>query len=330
MVDELLEIDGLRIGFKAHGKTSFAVRGIDLTVRRGEALGVVGESGSGKSVTALAVMGLLTPAARVLGGEVRFKGTNLLSLAEPQLRRIRGGQISMVFQDPLTSLNPAFTVGRQLLDVIMTHQRVDRATAHKRAIEVLSLVGIPAPTARLASYPHQFSGGMRQRVLIAMAVACKPQLLIADEPTTALDVTVQAQVIALLRQLRRELGLAILFITHNLDLVAELCDRVAVMYAGSIMEEAAVEDLFTTPRHPYTRALMRCIPRLATAHQALESIEGGPPNIDAVVTGCPFEPRCTLAMDRCRHEFPPNRTVEGNRVACWAVSAETLCGSDPS
>lgn len=323
MADELLEIQGLRIGFMRNHNISLAVKGITLTIRRGQALGIVGESGSGKSVTALAVMGLLIPSAQVLDGKILFKSTDLLSLPKHQLRRIRGSEISMVFQDPLTSLNPAFTVGSQLIDVIVTHQAVDRVTARKRAIDALSLVGIPSPGARLASYPHQFSGGMRQRVLIAMAVACRPQLLIADEPTTALDVTVQAQVIALLRQLRNELGLAILFITHNLDLVAEFCDRVAVMYAGSIMEEAAVEDLFNNPRHPYTRALMGCIPRLATANRTLESIEGGPPNTDEVITGCPFEPRCGLAMDKCRQEAPPQRRAENSTVACWAISTET-------
>jgi len=320
MSNELLEIDDLRIGFQSGHRISRAVQGITLSVRRGEALGLVGESGSGKSVTALAVMGLLAQSARVLGGQIRFKGTDLLGLSERDLRQIRGSEISMVFQNPLTSLNPALTVGRQLIDVISTHQHVDYATASKRAIEALSLVGIPSPAARITSYPHQFSGGMRQRVLIAMAVACRPQLLIADEPTTALDVTIQAQVVALLQQLRSDLGLAILFITHNLDLVAELCDRVAVMYAGSLMEEAPVEELFSRPRHPYTSALMRCIPRLSTEGKILESIEGSPPSVDTLVTGCPFEPRCPLAMDKCRHDAPQEHRVGDHRVSCWAVT----------
>jgi oligopeptide/dipeptide ABC transporter ATP-binding protein len=322
MSDALLEIDALRIGFQSDHRIAHAVRGITLSIRRGEALGLVGESGSGKSVTALAVMGLLPQSARVLGGRIRFKGIDLLGLSERRLRRIRGSEVSMVFQNPLTSLNPALTVGRQLIDVISTHQHVNYATARERAIEVLSRVGIPSPAARIASYPHQFSGGMRQRVLIAMAVACRPQLLIADEPTTALDVTVQAQVIALLQKLRSDLGLAILFITHNLDLVAEFCDRVAVMYAGSIMEEAPVEDLFTRPRHPYTSALMRCIPRLSIGSHILESIEGSPPNADTLLTGCPFEPRCSLAMDKCRHDVPQEHRVGDHRVSCWAATDE--------
>jgi oligopeptide/dipeptide ABC transporter ATP-binding protein len=319
MSDILLEIDNLSTGFQLGARTGVAIRGISLAIRRGEALGLVGESGSGKSVTALAIMGLLARSARVLGGEIRFQGTNLLGLSEQQLRRVRGKEISMIFQDPLTSLNPVFTVGQQLIDVIRTHQDVDRATARDLAIEALSTVGISSPTKRLSAYPHQFSGGMRQRALIAMAIACRPKLLIADEPTTALDVTVQAQVISLLRRLRSELGLAILFITHNLDLMAELCDRVAVMYAGMIVEEAVVEGLFTRPRHPYTTALMRCIPRLTDKPAALESIEGSPPAIESALTGCPFQPRCPQAIDICSKQVPSETFLGGHRVSCWAA-----------
>lgn len=322
MADGLLEISDLCVGFPVGSRMAEAVRGISLNMRSGEAVGLVGESGSGKSVTALAIMRLIAPPGRILGGEIRFKGRDLLALSERDLRQIRGGEISMIFQDPLTSLNPAFTVGRQLIDVIMTHQGVGRRAARQRAIETLSLVGIPSPAMRLASYPHEFSGGMCQRVLIGMAVACRPQLLIADEPTTALDVTVQAQVISLLGRLRKELGLAVLFITHNLDLVAEICDRVVVIYAGSIMEEAPVEPLFTAPRHPYTRALMRCVPRLTDSARSLETIEGGPPTVLGTIPGCPFDSRCPLVMDRCRSERPEERWVNGHRVACWAVTGE--------
>jgi oligopeptide/dipeptide ABC transporter ATP-binding protein len=264
-------------------------------------------------------MGLLPRSARVLGGEIRFTGTNLLALSEQQLRRVRGKEISMVFQDPLTSLNPVFTIGQQLIDVIRTHQDVDRSTARARAVEALSMVGISSPAVRLAAYPHQFSGGMRQRALIAMAIACRPQLLIADEPTTALDVTVQAQVVSLLHRLRSELGLAILFITHNLDSMAELCDRVAVMYAGAIVEEASVEDLFTRPRHPYTTALMGCIPRIAEETAVLASIEGDPPAMESVLVGCPFQPRCSRAIDICSKQAPIEQSFGGHRVSCWAA-----------
>jgi oligopeptide/dipeptide ABC transporter ATP-binding protein len=316
----LLEISNLRVGFPLQHRIAEALRGIDLSIDPGEAVGLVGESGSGKSLTALAILRLLDRHARVVDGRIRFNGNDLLTLAERDLRGIRGAQISMIFQDPLTSLNPAFTIGRQLTDVLQTHQGLSLREARTRAIEALSLVGIPSPAARLRSYPHQFSGGMRQRVLIAMAIACRPQLLIADEPTTALDVTVQAQVVSLLRRVRDELKLAVLFITHNLDLVAELCDRVVVMYAGRIMEEAPVEQLFTTPRHPYTRALMACVPRLDQVPRGFETIDGSPPGIESVIPGCAFEPRCPLAMDRCRSERPPIRLIDRQRVACWAVS----------
>jgi oligopeptide/dipeptide ABC transporter ATP-binding protein len=319
MSETLLKIDNLRIGFQLGVGTGVAVRGISLAIRRGEAVGLVGESGSGKSVTALSVMGLLPRSARVLCGKIQFQGTDLLALSEQQLRRVRGKEISMIFQDPLVSLNPVFTIGQQLVDIIRTHQDVDGTAARARAIEALSMVGISSPAARLTAYPHEFSGGMRQRALIAMAIACRPQLLIADEPTTALDVTVQAQVVSLLSRLRSELGLAILFITHNLDLMAELCDRVAVMYAGTIVEEASVEDLFTTPLHPYTNALMRCIPRLSEETVELESIEGNPPAIESTLAGCPFQPRCPRALDICSRQSPSEQALGGHRVSCWAA-----------
>jgi len=315
----LLEIRDLRIAFPHASGMAEAVRGVTLDVQPGEAVGLVGESGSGKTLTALAVMRLIDAPGRIVGGSIRFRGQEVLSLSDAECRRLRGRQISMIFQDPLTSLNPAFTVGRQLVDVIVTHQGISRRLAAARAAEVLSVVGIPRPERRLASYPHEFSGGMRQRVLIGMAVACRPSLLIADEPTTALDVTIQAQVIALIRRLRVELGLSVLFITHNLDLVAEFCDRVAVMYAGAVMEEAPTEALFSTPRHPYTRALIRCVPRLGESGVTLDSIEGAPPSPGSALAGCAFASRCPIVMDRCWTEAPPLRAVGSQRVACWAA-----------
>lgn len=320
MDQPLLEILDLRIGFPVGGGAiAEVVRDLTLTVHAGEVVGVVGESGSGKSMTALAVLRLVPPPGKVLGGRISFRGEDVLTLSEPRMREIRGGAISIVFQDPQTSLNPAFTVGRQLIDVIVTHHDVGRGTARERAIDALRLVGIPAPESRLNSYPHEFSGGMRQRALIAMAVACHPQLLIADEPTTALDVTVQAQVIGLLRRLRQELGLSIVFITHNLDLVGELCDRVAVMYAGTVVEEASVENLFTRPRHPYTQALIRCVPRLTDAQGPLTTIEGAPPAMGHRAPGCSFAPRCPEVVAQCRSEAPPLRRLDEHRVACWVA-----------
>jgi len=318
-IDPLLEIRDLRIAFPQPPGMADAVRGVSLDVGPGEAVGVVGESGSGKTLTALAVMRLIDPPGRIVGGAVRFRGRDILALSDAECRRMRGSEVSMIFQDPLTSLNPAFTIGQQLTDVIMTHQHVSRRAARARAADVLSIVGIPAPARRLASYPHEFSGGMRQRVLIGMAVACRPRLLIADEPTTALDVTIQAQVIALIRRLRAELGLSVLFITHNLDLVAEFCDRVAVMYAGAIMEEGPTEALFSAARHPYTQALLRCVPRLGDTGAALETIDGAPPPLGTAIAGCAFASRCPIVMERCRTEVPPLRPVAGQRVACWAA-----------
>ena len=316
----LLEIRDLRVGFPSAGGMALAVRGVSLEVMPGEAVGLVGESGSGKSVTALAAMRLIAPPGRILGGSIRLGGDDILAMDERALREVRGRRMAMVFQDPLTSLNPAFTIGRQLLDTIDAHRSLTRQQARVEAIEALAMVGIPAPERRLDSYPHEFSGGMRQRALIAMAVACRPQILIADEPTTALDVTVQAQVIALLRRLARELNLAVLFISHNLDLVAELCDRVAVMYAGMAMEAAPVEALFSAPKHPYTRLLQNCIPRLEGGPERLASIDGAPPVLGQMPPGCPFAARCPQVEARCRADEPPTRLLDGHRVACWVAA----------
>ena len=312
----LLEVEDLRIGFPVGSRTVELVRGLSFTLDAGEALGLVGESGSGKSQTALALMRLLKPPVRVLGGRIRFEGRDVLGLDRAALARLRGGTISMVFQDAMAGLNPAFTIGQQLVAVIRAHREISRRAARDAAVEALSLVRIPDPAARLEQYPHQFSGGMRQRALIAMAVACRPKLLIADEPTTALDVTVQAQIMQLLTELRRELGLSLLFITHNLDLMAEVCDRMVVLYGGMLMEEGRVETVFASPRQPYTRALLACVPRLEDPPGSLRPIEGAPPVAGRLGPGCPFEPRCGRPIDVCATARPPEAQL-GHRVACW-------------
>ncbi|MBW6399259.1 ABC transporter ATP-binding protein [Roseomonas sp. HJA6] len=321
MTAPLLDVRGLRVAFPMGGGWGEAVRGVDFAVAPGEAVGLVGESGSGKSLSALAIMRLIAAPGRIAGGIIRFDGQDLLALPESGMRRLRGRHIGMVFQDPSTSLNPAFSVGQQLVDTIRAHRpELGRKALRDRAAEVLSLVGITEPQRRLTAYPHQFSGGMRQRVLIAMAIACEPRLLIADEPTTALDVTVQARVVELLNRLRQQLGLTVLFISHNLDLVAELCDRVVVMYAGQVVEEAATVDLFTHPRHPYTRLLQRCIPRLGLAGHRLPAIEGAPPPAGRVPPGCAFAERCPDAVQRCALAPPARRALDGHDVACWEAA----------
>lgn len=315
----LLQVDGLHIAFGARSRWTEAVRGVDLRVHAGEVVGVVGESGSGKSLTALAVMGLLPRGARISSGRVCFEGQDLTTLGEAGMNRLRGGAIGMIFQDPLTALNPAIPVGRQITDSIRTHQVIGATAAQARAEALLDLVGIPRPKERLRAYLHELSGGMRQRVMTALAVANDPRLLIADEPTTALDVTVQAQVMAMLDRIRRELGIAVLFISHNLELVAEVCDRVSVMYAGRVVESAAVEALFRAPRHPYTRQLLRCIPRLDGETGPMPTIAGLPPRLGAIAAGCPFAPRCDSAFARCTVETPDIWRQGEHMATCWDV-----------
>ncbi len=319
----LLEVDGLSTCFQGPDSTTYAVDGVSFSLGAGETLALVGESGCGKSVTALSVMRLLARNGRVLEGAVRFEGRDLLALPEAEMRQIRGNRVAMIFQEPMTSLNPVHRIGEQIAEAVRIHQNVSRAAAWRRAEEVLGLVRIPDPARRLAEYPHQFSGGMRQRAMIAMALACSPKLLIADEPTTALDVTIQAQILRLMLELKERTGAAILMITHDLGVVAETCQRVIVMYAGRVVEEATVEALFDHPAHPYTRGLMASAPRGADRRRhRLPEIPGVVPSLTAPQPGCTFAPRCTLATDACRAAPPPLRAfAPGHRVACIHAEA---------
>jgi oligopeptide/dipeptide ABC transporter ATP-binding protein len=323
MTEPLLRIEGLHVGFRTGTTFRNVVRGVDLRVDPGEVVGLVGESGSGKSITALAVMRLLPPGAAITSGRVSFRGQDMLGIGNTEMNRLRGGAMGMIFQDPLTALNPAIPIGSQLIDAIRAHQPVSRNAAHDRAEELLALVGIPFPKQRLRAYPHELSGGMRQRVMIALAVSSNPSLLIADEPTTALDVTVQAQVMELIDRIRREFNIAVLFISHNLELVAEIADRVTVMYAGRAVESGDVAELFAQPLHPYTRQLIRCIPRLDGEVGAMPTIPGLPPLVGALPPGCPFAPRCEVADERCGVNEPPMRWRGRHMAACFhAVSSE--------
>jgi peptide/nickel transport system ATP-binding protein/oligopeptide transport system ATP-binding protein len=318
MSPALLSVEGLRVGFRsADGGVVEAVRGVDFCVAPGEAVGIVGESGSGKSLSMLAVMRLLGAPARVTGGRVVFDGEDLLAADEKRMRALRGRDIAMVFQDPQSSLNPALTIGRQITDVVRAHHGVSSAEARHIAAEALERVGIRDAGRRLASYPHEFSGGMRQRALIAMAIACRPRHLIADEPTTALDVTVQAQIVDQIAELRRELGLAVVFISHNLQLVAEIVDRVVVMYGGKVVEDGPVEAIERAPRHPYTSLLKACVPSLSGPVGPLTAIEGAPPRLGRLPAGCPFSPRCPDAIEPCASQMPALVTEAGHRTACW-------------
>jgi oligopeptide/dipeptide ABC transporter ATP-binding protein len=314
-----LEVRNLRVGFPIGGRMVDVVRDISFTIEAGEAVGLVGESGSGKSQTALAILRLLRHPGRITGGSIRLDGQDLTHADEATMRRLRGSSISIVFQDALSGLNPVFPIGVQITDVVRAHRGGSARAARDVAVEMLELVGIRNAADRLGQYPHQFSGGMRQRVLIAMAVACRPRLLIADEPTTALDVTVQAQIVALLHDLRQRLGLGLLFITHNLDLMAEICDRAIVLYGGMLMEDAAVAPLFAAPRQPYTRALIDCVPRLSDVAGDLAPIQGASPVPALLGEGCPFEPRCGVRLERCATERPVLHETGGHRVACWSV-----------
>ena len=315
----LLSVEDLRVQFWTQRGTVYAVNGVSFAVNAGETLGIVGESGCGKSVTSLAVMGILPRAGRVKSGRALFEGRDLLTLGDRELRRIRGKDIAMIFQDPMTSLNPVLTIGRQIRESLQTHLGLDKAASLERSAELLTQVGIPSARDRISDYPHQFSGGMRQRAMIAMALACEPKLLIADEPTTALDVTIQAQILDLLRSLVADRDTALILITHDLGVVAGMCKRVGVMYGGMFVETGATEQIFERPRHPYTIGLLNSIPRLDQRRaRTLQPIEGAPPHLKSEPTGCPFAPRCFNVLPTCREKVPPLDELEpGHRVACF-------------
>ena len=317
--DPVLEVRDLRTYFHTEEGVARAVDGVSFAVGRGQTLGLVGESGCGKSVSAFSIMRLVPdPPGRIEAGQILLKGRDLLALDEEEMRRVRGDDLAMIFQEPMTSLNPVLTCGFQIAEAIVLHQQVSKQEAHARAVEMLKLVGIPAPDQRSGEYPHQLSGGMRQRVMIAMALSCNPDVLIADEPTTALDVTIQAQILALLESLQKSLQMAIVMITHDFGVIAETADQVAVMYAGQIVEHAATQALFARPRHPYTHGLLRSIPRLDDAQERLDIIPGVVPDARAFPAGCRFAPRCPLADARCRAETPRLEEVEaGHWASCW-------------
>ena len=320
MTSELLNVQGLETQFNTPEGVVHAVNGVDYTLKEGETLGVVGESGCGKSVSMLSLLRLIQqPPGKIVAGKAMFRGKDLLQMTNEEIRHVRGGQISMVFQDPMTSLNPVMTIGKQLAEPLMLHLGLNKEQARDRSIELLEQVGIPRAADRLKDYPHQYSGGMRQRVMIAMALSCAPQILIADEPTTALDVTIQAQIVELVIRLREEVGMAIIWITHDLGVVASIAHRVNVMYGGFIIEESPIKDLYANPCHPYTIGLLGSLPQIhEQRRQRLYSIEGMPPMLYQKPHSCPFSPRCRWVVEHCRLENPPLETVgENHRVACW-------------
>ncbi len=321
----LLEVRDLRTAFTTDAGRFNAVDGVSFTLEAGRTLGLVGESGCGKSVTALSIMGLVAdPPGHIAGGQVLFEGEDLLAIPAARMRELRGDRLAMIFQEPMTSLNPAFTIGFQIVEGILRHRPIGRDAAKRQAIEMLERVRIPSPERRFDDYPHKLSGGMRQRAMIAMALACRPRLLIADEPTTALDVTIQAQILELMRMLREETGTAIILITHDLGVVAELAHEVAVMYSGRIVEKASVEDLFARPQHPYTIGLLGSIPKLHLEQSRLPAIEGQVPDPLFAPPGCSFAPRCPFAEERCRAQAPPLADVTpGHAAACWYAPLET-------
>ncbi|PBC84857.1 oligopeptide transport system ATP-binding protein [Streptomyces sp. 2224.1] len=324
----LLDVRDLRVEFRTRDGVAKAVNGVSYRVAPGQTLAVLGESGSGKSVTAQAVMGILdSPPGFVTGGEIIFQGRDLLTLRKEERRKVRGAKMAMIFQDSLSALNPVLTVGAQLGEMFEVHEGMSRKDARGRAVELMERVGIPAARARVGDYPHQFSGGMRQRIMIAMALALGPDLIIADEPTTALDVTVQAQVMDLLAELQRELTMGLILITHDLGVVADVADTIAVMYAGRIVETAPVHQLYRAPAHPYTRGLLDSIPRLDQKGQRLYAIKGLPPNLTAIPPGCPFHPRCPLAQDVCRTDLPPLYEAGPGRASACHFWKETLDGA---
>jgi oligopeptide transport system ATP-binding protein len=321
---KVLEIKDLHTSFFTHVGEVKAVRGVDIDVYEGEAVGIVGESGCGKSVTSLSIMRLVPSPGKIMSGQIYFQGEDLLSKTEKEMQKIRGNRIAMIFQDPMTSLNPVYTIGDQIMEPLRIHKGLDKKAANKKAMELLSEVGIPSPEKRLKQYPHEFSGGMRQRAMIAMALSCEPELVIADEPTTALDVTIQAQILELMKELRGRLNTSIMLITHDLGIVADLCSRIMVMYAGIIVEEGTIRDIFYDPRHPYTWGLLKSIPKVnLSSRERLIPIHGQPPDLLKPPTGCPFVPRCPHSMRICKEQCPGAYTLsEHHKVACWLLEPQ--------
>ncbi|WP_017186966.1 ABC transporter ATP-binding protein [Alkalibacillus haloalkaliphilus] len=321
--EKILEVKDLRTSFFIEGNEIKAVDGVTFDVPKGKTLGIVGESGSGKSISALSILQLIDSPGEIVGGEINFKGQNLLDYSEAQMRKVRGNQISMIFQEPMTSLNPVYTIGQQIREALKIHRGLDKKDGTEKAVELLELVGIPSPRKRVTQYPFELSGGMRQRVMIAMALACNPELLIADEPTTALDVTIQAQILELIKELQEEMGMSVVMITHDLGVVAETCDYVAVMYCGKVVEYADVKTLFKNPRHPYTVGLLNSLPRSDVDQEELIPIKGTVPAPHEMPDGCRFAPRCPFATDLCHSELPNLDEVgEGEQVRCWIYTDE--------
>ncbi|MCF3942318.1 ABC transporter ATP-binding protein [Oceanobacillus alkalisoli] len=317
----ILEVSDLRTSFFDEDFEIKAVDGVSFELPKGKTLGIVGESGSGKSITALSILRLIAKNGKVVGGEILFNGKDLTKLSEREIRDIRGNDISMIFQEPMTSLNPVYTIGKQIYEALKVHQGMDKKEGDKRVVELLELVGIPSPKQRMKQYPHELSGGMRQRVMIAMALACNPKLLIADEPTTALDVTIQAQILDLINDLQEELGMSVIMITHDLGVVAETCDYVAVMYGGQVVEYQEVKELFKNPKHPYTVGLLNSMPRHDVDVDELEPIKGNVPSVRNMPKGCRFAPRCPFATELCVTELPElDRKEDGSEVRCWIYS----------
>ncbi|MCD6436108.1 MAG: ABC transporter ATP-binding protein [Clostridiales bacterium] len=321
MSDKTIEVKNLKTMFNTDRGSVIVVNDVSFNIKKGEILGLVGESGSGKSVTSLSIMRLIpNPPGKIIGGEVIFKGEDLLSKTEEEMRKIRGDKISMIFQEPMTSLNPVFRISNQLIEAYVTHNNISKKEALKKSIELLRLVGIPSPERRINDYPHQFSGGMRQRVMIAMALAGDPELLIADEPTTALDVTIQAQILDLLKDINKKFGTSILLVTHDMGVIAQMCDKVCVMYAGKIMETADVESIFFNPAHPYTKALLNSIPTLDNEKEKLNVIEGSMPNPFSMPVGCRFADRCNYSTEICYNKAPQETLINKNHsVYCWHI-----------
>lgn len=318
----LLDVENLKTEFKVKRGTVKAVNNVSFGVEKGEILAIVGESGSGKSVSSLSVMGLIRDPGKVTGGKIMFHGENLVEKTKKEMNKIRGDKISMIFQEPMTSLNPVYKIGDQIMESILTHTDLSKAEARKTAIKMLDLVGIPSPEHRMKDYPHQMSGGMRQRVMIAMALSCNPEVLIADEPTTALDVTIQAQILELIDELRKKIGMAVLLITHDLGVVAETADRVVVMYCGRIVEQADVKDIFTDPLHPYTKGLLESIPRMNEDRDRLFMIKGVVPDPTKLPKGCSFADRCDNCMEKCKEHMPALVDVGGRKIRCFLHSDE--------